>query len=569
MAIDSIFFQISILLGIVAGVSFIVHLLRQPLIIAYIITGLLSGPVAFNIIKPESDFYHTFAEFGVVLLLFVLGLSLNFTHLKKIGKVAVTTALGQVVFTATLGFLVLIGFGFGFVGALYLAVAITFSSTIIIIKLLSDKKETESLYGQYTIGLMLVQDLIAIVILLFIPLLSNGGSFVNSIGIWIVKGIILFSVIYSLAKFVLPVILDKIAKSSEFLFIFTIAWCFGVAGLAHWGGFSLEVGALMAGLSLGSTPYNFEISSRIKPLRDFFIMLFFIILGAQMNITDLGSVLLPGLILSAFVLIGNPFILYVLYRLNKFTRRNSFLASITAAQVSEFGFVLLFVGKALGHVNDRQLAVYTITALLTIFISSYLITYNKQLFRFFHPFLKRFGHSYNRKSEDDEGSRMKYDVWVFGYHRMGWKICESLKEMKKTFAVIDFDPRANDKLQHRGIPSYFGDAGDIEFLTELPLEKSKMVIMTMPDANDQLTAIRYIKKLNKNIVIIGTLNHTDYLDDLYSAGADFVMMPHLLGGQWMTEVLKNESWTKRTFGGLRKSQKEEMQLRFTTGTEVE
>ncbi|OGF30881.1 hypothetical protein A2533_03140 [Candidatus Falkowbacteria bacterium RIFOXYD2_FULL_35_9] len=557
--LDSVFFQISALLGIVAVVSFLIHLLRQPLLIAYIITGILSGPIVFNLIDSSEDFYRAFSEFGVVLLLFVLGLSLNFTYLKKIGKVAIRTALAQVFFTSSIGLLILIFFKFSFVSALFLAIAITFSSTIIIIKLLTDKRELESVYGQYTVGLMLVQDVIAIVLLLFIPLLSGQESFVVTLGIWALKGIILFSVIYSLSKFILPWILGKVAKSAEFLFIFTIAWCFCIAGLAHWGGFSLEVGALMAGLSLGSTPYHFEISSRIKPLRDFFIMLFFIILGSQMNLGDLRQVIIPGLVLSIFVLIGNPLILYLLYRLQHFTRRNSFLASVTAAQVSEFGFVLLFVGRQLGAVTDRQIATYTVVALVTIFISSYVITYNKKLFQFVRPVLNLLGKDYAYNEEEEVEY---FDAWVFGYHRMGWKIVETFKKRKLKTAVVDFNPEYIKKLQQRGISSYFGDVADVEFLDELNFEKAKIIVLTVPDPDDQITAISHIKKKNKKAYIVGTLNHARNLEDLYRAGADYVMMPHLLGGEWMSHKLLNEKWTKTTFHKLKRQQHDEMILRY-------
>lgn len=564
MGLDSIFFQISILLGIVAIVSLLVHLLRQPFIIGYIITGILAGPVFIKLIDPKADFYHSFAEFGVVLLLFVLGLSLNFNHLKQIGKVAVITGVGQVLFTGLIGSILLIFMGFDLLPAIFLAVAITFSSTIIIVKLLTDKKEIDSVYGQYTVGLMLVQDVIAIIILLLIPLLvqTENNSLTLILAQWFGRAIVMFSLVYLLSKFLLPILLDRIAKSAEFLFTFTIAWCFGIAGLAHWGGFSLEVGALMAGLSLGSTPYHFEIGSRIKPLRDFFIMLFFIILGAQMDLSNLVNVIWPGIILSVFILIGNPFILYVLFRFNNFSRRNSFLAGVTAAQVSEFGFVLLFIGQSVGYVNNDMLATFTIVALLTIFVSSYLITYNKKIFNLLHPFLKMFGKEKHHRGEDENNNILQFDVWVFGYHRLGWKICEALKEQEKSFAVVDFDPQVNQRLKQRGIPSFYGDAGDIEFLDELPITTAKLIIMTLPDPNDQITAIRYLKKINPKVIIIGTLNHTVYLDDLYAAGADYIMMPHLLGGQWMTEVLKKRSWSKRTYERLRQDQKKELKLRF-------
>ncbi len=560
--LEGIFLQISIIFGIVALTAVIVHWLRQPFLIAYIITGLLCGPMVFNLIQPETDFYHSFSQFGVVLLLFVLGLSLNFSHLKKIGKVAIMIAVGQLILTAAVGLVVLELFNFSFISAIYLAVAMTFSSTIVIVKLLADKQETDSLYGQNVIGLMLVQDVIAIVLMLLIPLLSNDQTVLSqALLLWVLKAFVLFAIIYTLARFVLKSILDKIAKSGEFLFIFTIAWCFGIAGLAHWGGFSLEIGALMAGLSLGATPYSFEISSKIKPLRDFFIMIFFIILGAQMSLKDIDQVLWPGIVMSLFVLIGNPIILYFLYRFNKFSRRNSLLIGLCAAQVSEFGFILLFVGQSFGHVLPRQIGVYTFVALVTIFISSYMLTYNKYIYRWLTPFFRLFGRDRQSSVPADE-IKKKVDVWVFGYHRVGWKLCESLKKQKKKFAVVDFNPEACKRIIDLGYPAFFGDIGDTEFLRQLPLKSSQMVILTVSDPEDELTAIKYLRSINKQLVIVGTLNHVRYLNDLYKAGADYVMMPHLLGGIWMADILKNSKWDRKKFASLYNEQQRDLEKRF-------
>jgi len=367
-----------------------------------------------------------------------------------------------------------------------------------------------------------------------------------------------------LSKFLIPRILDHVATSSEFLFIFTLAWCFGISSLMNWAGFSLEIGAIIAGISLGSSPYQSEISSRIKPLRDFFIVLFFIILGSEMGITNSSSLILPGLILSLFIIFGNPFILYYTFRLLKFTRRNSFLAGVTAGQVSEFGFILIFTGVQLGHLNGIELPLFTIIALTTIFVSSYAITYNEQLYKWIRPLLDTFG--LDRFQQKEQHANI-YDVWVVGYHRIGWKICESLAKEKKTFAVIDYNPKSIAKLHRRNIPAFFGDVADVEFLESIPLEKAKMILLTIPEPDDQLTIIKHIRMKSESIYIIANLYHTNQLEELYQAGANYVMMPHLLGGQWISQVIEERPWTKKTFIDLKKEQREEMKLRFTVGTE--
>ncbi|MBT4350231.1 MAG: sodium:proton exchanger [Candidatus Magasanikbacteria bacterium] len=560
--VDNIFLQISVLLGLTVSIAFVIRLLRQPLMIAYIIAGIIAGPLFLNVISSGHGSFDAFAELGVVLLLFVVGLSLNFSYIKKVGRVAMIAGVGQVLFTATFGWLILNALGFNGIHSLYLAIAMTFSSTIIIIKLLSDKKDLETVYGRYTIGLLLVQDLIAIFIMIMIKTTGLGDSLVTSISSLFIKGVIVASIVYFLAKVVLPPLLNRVAKSAEFLFLFTVAWCFGIASLVHWFGFGLEIGAVIAGISLGSSPYSLEISSRIKPLRDFFIVIFFIILGSQLGVANIPDIIVPGLILSAFILIGNPLILYILFRLTKFTRRNSLLIGSTAAQVSEFGFILLFTGQQAGIVSTNDITIFTMVALITIFISSYTISYNEKLYKVLKPILSIFGKDSRQQKEDKEKT---YDVIVIGYHRIGWKICETLVNSKKTFAVVDYNPEVIKSLKGRGIHAYFGDVADVEFLNELPLKKAKLIISTIPEADDQITLIRHIRKENKQKpYIIGNLFHSAQVEDLYAAGADYVMMPHLLGGHWIADIVTKKPWTKRTFGTLKREQKKEMTLRFST-----
>lgn len=560
----NIFLQLAGLFGLTVSIAFVMRLLRQPLMIAYIISGMIAGPLFLNTLEHGGATFDTLAQFGVIFLLFLVGLSLNIAHIRHIGKVATITGLTQVVFTAGVGFWILKFLGYATTSAIYLGLALTFSSTIIIVKLLSDKKDTESVYGRHVLGLMVVQDIVAVLIMLFITSNAGDAPLSEILGFIALKGFAIIGLIIVLSKYVIPKILDHVASSSEFLFIFTIAWCFGVASLLHWAGFSLEIGAIIAGITLGSSPYQSEISSRIKPLRDFFIVLFFIILGSEMGLSDLSTILLPGIILSAFILLGNPFILYHSFRLLKFTRRNSFLAGVTAAQVSEFGFILLFTGMQFGHLGNGELQLFTIVALITIFVSSYGITYNEQLYKLVRPLLAIFGlDRFQQKEKIEE----EYDVWVIGYHRIGWKVCETLTKEKKKFAVIDYNPKAISKLKHRGIPAFFGDVADVEFLESLPLEKAKMIILTIPEADDQLTFIKNVRLRSDKPHIIANLYHNNHLDELYQAGANYVMMPHLLGGQWISEVLENHPWTKKTFTTLKKEQREEMRLRFTMGAD--
>lgn len=560
---NTLFLELSGILGLTVLVSFVVRLLKQPLIVAYIIAGLLAGPLVFNLLQGDTHTYKTFGEFGVVLLLYVVGLNLQFDFLKKIGKSAVIVGLGQIALCTLLGYGVLSFFPLSGASKWYLAIAVTFSSTIILTKLLAEKKDVDSMYGQRTLGLMIVQDVIAVGLMI---VLSSGGtetagqSLGSTIGLLAFKGLLLISAIYFLAKFLLPVLLDRVAKNGEFLFLFTIAWCFGVASLVAFAGFSLEIGALLAGISLGSSPYQAEIASRIRPLRDFFIVIFFLMLGAEMRLDGLREALPIGIALTLFVLLIHPIILYFLYRSQACTRRTSFLGSTIAAQVSEFGFILLFTGRQLGHIQGIELQVFTIVALSTICISSYVIMYNESLYRMLLPVFALFGKD---KYRNIATLVPTYDVWVFGYHRVGLRICQALQEKGVRFAVVDFNPDAIHQARKKGIPTYFGDAADVEFLHELPLEVAKMVVSTLPETDDQKTLLHHVKSRNPQAKLIANTYDTASVAELYAAGANYVLVPHLVGGAWMAHIIESKPWTERTFTNLKKEQSEEFTLRFS------
>jgi len=546
---DNIFVQISALLVIAVSISFVIRLLKQPLIVAYIFAGIICGPVLLNLLHGDRAMYEAFAQFGVVLLLFIIGLNLNFNHLKSIGKVSVITGLGQILFTVGIGICLLLALKFNWTATIYLSVAITFSSTIIIMKMLTDKKDVDSIYGRYTIGLLLVQDLIAVVLIISLGLMRGEGSGGLAVILWLVTKLVLAAlVLYLVTKYILPWILDKIAGSSELLFLFTLAWCFGVASILYLMGFSLEIGAIVSGIALSSSPYQLEVASRIKPLRDFFLILFFIVLGSEMGLGQFSHILVPSLILFLFIMIGHPVILYLLFRIMKFTRRNSFLAGLTAAQVSEFGFVLLFTGRQMGHLQGDEVAIFTIVALTTIFCSTYLISHSARIYHWLLPIFKLFGPDKHRQNSRPTKS---YDAWIIGYHRIGMRIADTFTELKTKFTVVDFDPAVISRLRAKKTPFYFGDVADVEFLESIPIANSKIIVMTIPAVDDQINLIKHARKSNPKVLVIGNAYQQLEAEELYAHGANFVMMPHFLGGHWMAKILKNKKWTRQTLAQLK------------------
>ncbi|PLS82038.1 sodium:proton exchanger, partial [Candidatus Saccharibacteria bacterium] len=291
----SIFTQLSLVIVAVAAVSFVMRLLRQPLIMGYILTGILVGPSFFHLIN-DSEAFETFGEIGITLLLFIIGLGLNVSLIKSLGRVVLVASAIKIISVGLIGFFLASGFGFNAIESALVGLALVFSSTIIIVKVLSDKREQSRLYAQITVGIILVEDILATFALLFISA-SAGNDAVGpfEIALLLLKGVLLAAMLAFLATKVLPKMTRFFASSQEFLFLFALAWGFGVASLFAAAGFSAEVGALFAGVSLASLPYTQEIASRLKPLRDFFVVLFFIVLGESLNLENLSLGFLPAL----------------------------------------------------------------------------------------------------------------------------------------------------------------------------------------------------------------------------------------------------------------------------------
>ena len=542
----SIFIELSIVIIIAVVIAGIMRLLKQPLIIGYILTGIIVSPYFLNIVK-STDAIATFAQIGVALLLFMVGLNLNPRIIKDVGKVSLVTGVGQVIFTSVSGFFIGRLLGFSTIVSIYVAIALTFSSTIIIMKLLSDKGDLETLYGRIAIGFLIVQDLIVIVILMVISSIPAGLNFTTLALETVLKGGGILLSLFLITVYVFPRITNAIAKSQEFLLLFSIGWCFAIATLFYYLNFSMEAGALLAGITLSLSPYHYEISSRMKPLRDFFIVLFFILLGSQMVFTNISQYIIPIIIFSVFILIGNPLIVMVLMGLLGYTKRNSFLAGLTVAQISEFSLILIALGVSVGHLTNEILSFVTIIGLITIAGSSYMIIYANKIYSHLSRYLGIFERKGKKVDEHIYHKDGIYSIILFGYNRIGYDILESFKKIKKKFLVIDFDPETVTKLAKEGIDCKYGDANDSELLNELNFSKTKMVVSTMHDLDTNLLLINKIRESNKKTIITVVSHQIDEAMKLYDAGATYVLMPHFLGGHHLSTMIEEHGLNLNKF----------------------
>jgi len=532
-----VFNELAGILILATAVSIVMRLLKQPLIVGYIITGILAGPHFLNVFQ-STEHIDVFSKIGITTLLFIVGLHMNPKVIKEIGKVSLLTGIGQVLFTTLTGFALAIILGIERIAAIYISIALTFSSTIIILKLISDKGDLHKLYGKIAIGFLLVQDIVATIALLVISSLTqsqNTDLLPFSLQLT-VKGLLLFVNLSIISMYTMPKISKFIASSQELLFLFSLSWGLGLASVFYILGFSVEIGALVAGVVLSMTPFAYEAGSRLKPLRDFFIILFFISLGSQMVFENIAELILPVLIFSIFVLVGNPIIMIVIMNLLGFKRKTNFMTGIAIAQISEFSLILATVGFNAGHIDQRTLSIITMVGLITIPASTYLIYNSDFLYQRFEKFLKLLELRKNTKKEN-RGDDEIYELILFGFDRAGNDFVSAFKKLDKSFLVIDFNPESITKLEESGIPYRYGDAEDVEFLEELSLNKAKLIVSTIPDAKTNLLLTKFVHEVNPKAILIILTYDKKEAKKLYDAGATYIVVPHYLGAAHITNII--------------------------------
>ena len=561
--LENTFIELGLIILIAIIISGFVKLLKQPLIIGYILTGIIISPYFLGLVQSQ-DSISILAEFGVALLLFMVGLSLNPKNIKDVGKVSLFTGLGQVFFTTSLGFLISTLLGFSAIVSLYIGLGLAFSSTIIIMKLLSDKGAVETLYGRISIGFLIVQDLIVVFLLMIISSLrdATGTNMIYTILESVLKGLAVIAVIVIFGIYLLPKLIKNAAKSQEFLLLFSVGWCIALGALFYSIGFSLEIGALLAGVVLSISPYRYEISSKMKPLRDFFIVLFFILLGSQMILTNIGTFLPIAILFSALVLFGNPIIVMTIMGFMGYTKKNSFLAGLTVAQISEFSIILLTLGVSANHIEPEILSLMTIIALITIAGSTYFILYSTQIYNKISKYLSIFERKKGAKKDvhkyhDDKG----HDIILFGYNRTGYDLLETFKKIKSKFLIIDYNPDVILKLAKEGIDCLYGDASDLEILNELNFEKAKMVISTIGDIETDILILQKAKERNKKLICIAVSHQIEESIRLYDEGANYVILPHFIGGHHTATMIEEFGFDIEKFLEQKISQVERLKSR--------
>ena len=529
---SNVFYEIAAILSLAIGAGAIAVWLRQPLIIAFIIVGILVGPSGFHWITSggEPDSVSLFAKLGITSLLFVVGLKLDPSEIKAVGPVALVVGIGQIVMTGVIGFGIALVLGFDNFAAFYTAIALTFSSTILIIKLLSDKREIDSLHGRIALGVLIVEDISIILLMIILSAWSGEGS--DALGPALlsvfIKGLGFLAFVGLCAKYLLPRLLRSLARSPEILVLFAIAWATALAATADSLGFSKEVGAFLAGVAIAATDYRVPIASRLVSLRDFLVLFFFIDLGVHINLPLLQQQLLPALIFSGFVLLGKPLMVLVLMGGMGYQKYTSTLTGLSLSQISEFSLILATLGVGLGHIDADILSLVTLIGLITMGLSSYLIIYSNELY----PRLSPYSSIFERKSiKEKSNSSIGQEEWtpidfiVFGLGRYGGTVVRDLSQAGYTILGVDFDPEIVTFWNREGLRTLLGDADDPELATHLPIKHAQWVISTVPKMDVGLSLLHMLKAHKFEGKVALTSHRQKEAEVLTKAGADEVLFP--------------------------------------------
>jgi len=538
---ESLLGELSIIIGIALAMASIMKIFKQPLLIGYILAGIIAGPI-LGLVK-NTDTLEGFSKIGIALLLFIVGLGLNPKVIKDLGKIAFITGLIQVGFSVLVGTVIMLVLGKSLAVALVIGVGLSFSSTIVGLKLLTDKKEQTRLYGRLAIGVLLAQDILATIALLVLSMQKDGFGFISSTSL-LLKGALIVGVLFIISTKVLPGKTKFISNNTEYLFLMTIAWGLGIGYLFEFAGFSLEIGALIAGVSLASMPYAQEASARLRPVRDFFVVIFFIVMGANLQLGDVLSQLPLALAFSAIILLRNP--LSIMLPLGAFghTKRNSFKVGILLAQVSEFSLIFIILAQQTGLVDGKVVSLITLIALITIAISCYGIIYDDELFEKLQKTFRFFESSRHDKTE----KKASYDIVQFGYNKGGSELIKMFKKMpRRSLVVVDYDPEVIDHLNNKKVHFIYGDATDIELLDELNLEKAKLIVSTITHFPTNRLLIEYVEKLNPNAVVIARADSAADAAELYGLGASYVMVPHFVGTEKLGNFIARHGFNRADF----------------------
>ena len=538
--------EIGISILAATALGFVFQFFRQPVILGYLVAGALIGPgIGFKLVSEPANI-EVISEIGLILLLFIIGLELNPRKLLSSGRQLFYAGIGQFILCVLLGvgFFMLLGYGLGQgrIDALYLALFCALSSTAIVVKLLYDKFELDTLPGRITLGILIFQDLWAILILALQPHFTNPRLLLVVMALS--KSLVLLAIGYLLSKYLLRWIFEQIAKTPEMVVAMSISWCAFMAGIGSWIGLSMEMGALIAGVAISTFPYSVHVTAKVLPLRDFFLTLFFLSIGMKIPVPD-AALLIMAIVIVLFVIVSRFLTIYPLLTLAGSGRRTGFIASLNLSQISEFSLVVAALGVGFGHIDQRMMSLIIYAMAITSVLSSYFIKGNHAAYLLFDRFMEKIGFPSQAKEKEAETGAGHYPVVLLGFHRGARAFVDQLEEIApellKKILVIDFNLEVLKELGDRGIKGIFGDISSLDTLEHAHVAEAQIILSTIPDmllkGTNNRSMVTTCRAVASNAVIVATADSVDQIDALKNCGANEVLLPYTLIGEHLARFI--------------------------------
>ncbi len=516
--------QLGLLFVVATALAILARILRQPPLVGYIFTGLLLGWVGVQI-GSSKELIDVVSEIGIVLLLFVVGLEINLKKFLQSGKHTFLVGEGHDITMGAISLLLAhFVLGLDWIASAYVAIAVTLASTIVVVKTLTERKEIEAPHGRILIGMMVLQDILAMIALAVFTGLAAGGNPFIATGMTLVKAVGLFLVMAFLGKQLMTRFFDLVSDHIELIFFTGLSWCFAGVLIADYLEFSIAIGAFLAGMSIAHLPFAFEIADKTRALRDFGLFLFFFAVGATAKITPKLFIHPAFIVLTLLVLVGTPLITALITSFLRYEKKQSFLMATMPVQVSEFSLVLMAIGVKLGHVSEELFSIITAITILTIIVSSGIHSNIGSLYGKLEPHLKILEWRIPRKMRELE-KKYQNHVVLLGAGDLAYHIAEYfIKKKKVPVVVVDWDPGRIKRIKRLGAETLYGDAGDPDVWEEVGADKAKIIISTIgPNQQDDINMYRWVKKRNKKAVMIGESNVPAEVKELERLGFDYVL----------------------------------------------
>ena len=517
-----IFLQIGILIAISSIIALLLNSIKVPPIISYILVGILAGYFG---LKPASEDITVMIELGIILLLFLAGLEIKLKGFLELGKKTLIVGEGHDVLMGVVGFiLAFFVLKLDVLGSFYLAIGLALSSTIVVVKALTNRKELATPHGKILIGTMVLQDIVAMVSLAVFSSLGTEATILSGLGLMFLKGFLVFVSLLILGRYILPKVFYYAAKNIELVFLVALGWLFLGVGFSGLIGFSMAIGAFLAALAISDLPFSFEITDKVKGLRDFGIMLFFLSVGMQLQITNALFANWKFYMLIAFVLLFTPLITATITGFLRFTKKEIFIMSTLPTQVSEFTLILMTFGFSVGHISLELYSMITLVIVATIMISSWVIENLNEIYKRIQHKIDFVEWEYAEHPPHIKRD-LKNHIVIFGFGRLGQYIADFYRKKRKDVLVIDWQPESIEATKKVKCMHVFGDAGDSDLWDEIRLEKVDAVISTIgKNQEDDVNMVRWMMQKNPKALKIFETNVTENARELYKLGADVVLV---------------------------------------------